>query len=645
MKILAGITYIVTVFNKESFIKSTLLSIIPYLGRNRQLLVINDGSTDKSLQIINRVLRNEDIKDSKVITQKNTGPSLAINKSLKYVKYSHIKFVDGDDILAPNIANLMKKEMEWNNLDILYGDWVWDENPGDYKFSKEFIKSNLQKNIFEKIIKKGWGGSSNLMVKTKALIQVGGCDPQIFVQDYSIPLRITGHHFKSKGIKPFMMGVTKTIICCGPKYINNRIMGNDAQTLHDMSMATINFINTHKLLPFSYKKHAHNRIIDRCKKWERRKSRNRVSISYIFQSFLRLIPTKTNEKNISNLVAISFRNDSSVRKIQFIEARKLKILVYVGLDLLGDALLKIPFLRLLRTYFPNSDIHWYAGKGKSVFKSSLKQFSKKLIDKIADDQEFGSRIRELFVKPRVSEKYDIVLDTQKRLLTTLILRKIDTNIFISQTSNFLFSNLKPIKKINKNLSLQLLNLVELLGNNSGNQVDPNLVFTAKSQDTKKYFNHIGRACIAICPGASTKEKCWPLENYIKIAKYIYEKEMQPLFVLGPNEENLYSLLKKKTSYAKFPLQEINYKNSSPENTILLARNCLLGISNDTGCGHLLAASNIPMLILYGPTSAEKFSPYTEGKSCFIESIKFGEKNIEKIPIEEVKKAIKKMLRI
>ena len=83
MKIFNGITYIVTVFNKESFIKSTLLAIIPYLGKNEQLLVVNDGSTDKSLNVINQILNNETTRDSKVITQKNKGPSLAINKSLK----------------------------------------------------------------------------------------------------------------------------------------------------------------------------------------------------------------------------------------------------------------------------------------------------------------------------------------------------------------------------------------------------------------------------------------------------------------------------------------------------------------------------------------------------------------------------------
>ena len=43
-------------------------------------------------------------------------------------------------------------------------------------------------------------------------------------------------------------------------------------------------------------------------------------------------------------------------------------------------------------------------------------------------------------------------------------------------------------------------------------------------------------------------------------------------------------------------------------TIKMAEGLKMGISNDTGCGHLLSYTGIPVLTLFGPTSAEKFSP-------------------------------------
>ena len=101
---------------------------------------------------------------------------------------------------------------------------------------------------------------------------------------------------------------------------------------------------------------------------------------------------------------------------------------------MGDALLKVPFLKLLRTYYPKADIHWMAGKGDSIFKNSLKNFSKKLIDRVSDNMEMGTKFRELFIKRKFDEEYDIVIDTQKRFLTTLILRKVSTKIFISSST-------------------------------------------------------------------------------------------------------------------------------------------------------------------------------------------------------------------
>lgn len=643
MKILNGITYIVTVFNKGNFVKNTLLSVLPFIKKN-QILIIDDGSTDNSLSIINDTLENFKDVDLKIISQQNTGPSLAINNNLKYVKYSHIKLVDGDDIIAPNIGDLMKNEMQKNNLDLLYGDWVWNDDPASYKFSKVFKKSFIEKNAFLKIFRKGWGGSSNLMVKTNTLLEVKGCDPQVFVQDYSIPLRITGHHLKFKKKEPFLMAITKTIVCCGPRFVENRIMSSKAQTLYDMSMATINFINDTKFLPVKYKKEGIRRIINRCKKWERRKFRKKLYRLLLIQNIFKFLFYQINEINVANLVARTFK-DENVKKIQFKNNKKLKILIYVGLDLLGDALLKVPFLKLLRTYYPKADIHWMAGKGDSIFKNSLKNFSKKLIDRVSDNMEMGTKFRELFIKRKFDEEYDIVIDTQKRFLTTLILRKVSTKIFISSSTNFFFSDLKPIYRMNNNLSLQLINLVEILGNNSGRKISSDLERVKKFLPIERYFMSIKKKCVAICPGASIKKKCWPLENFIEIAKFIYQKGLQPVFFLGPQEERLYKPLKQKLIYASFPLQEINFKKPSPVNTILLAQNCLIGISNDTGCGHLLASANIPILTLFGPTSAEKFKPFTNAQNRCIESSQYGSKAIGDIPCSKVKEVLKCMLKL
>ena len=56
MKFNDGVSIIVTVFNKEKYIENTLSSIVKQMNRSSELIIVNDGSTDKSLQKINSFL-------------------------------------------------------------------------------------------------------------------------------------------------------------------------------------------------------------------------------------------------------------------------------------------------------------------------------------------------------------------------------------------------------------------------------------------------------------------------------------------------------------------------------------------------------------------------------------------------------------
>ena len=64
MKFRDGISIIVTVYNKEQFISKTLDTISKQMSGNSQLIIINDGSTDKSELVIKKFIKsqNKDIK-------------------------------------------------------------------------------------------------------------------------------------------------------------------------------------------------------------------------------------------------------------------------------------------------------------------------------------------------------------------------------------------------------------------------------------------------------------------------------------------------------------------------------------------------------------------------------------------------------
>ena len=98
------ISIIITNYNKEKFILKTLNSCKNQTDKNFEIIIIDDASTDKSLEIIKKfVSKNKKIKIklflNKVKKYKNSNLSQlnSINKALKYCNGEYISLLDGDD--------------------------------------------------------------------------------------------------------------------------------------------------------------------------------------------------------------------------------------------------------------------------------------------------------------------------------------------------------------------------------------------------------------------------------------------------------------------------------------------------------------------------------------------------------------------
>lgn len=106
-KVDISISVIVPVYNAEKYLKTCLDSLISQTYTNFEVLCVDDGSTDHSLNI----LRFYEKKDNriKVFTQKNAGPAAARNKALQYATGDYISFVDADDYLVENAFKILVK--------------------------------------------------------------------------------------------------------------------------------------------------------------------------------------------------------------------------------------------------------------------------------------------------------------------------------------------------------------------------------------------------------------------------------------------------------------------------------------------------------------------------------------------------------
>lgn len=111
------ISVIVPVFNLEEYIVRTLDSIINQTYRDIEIIVVDDGSTDNTGEIIEKYAK-EHFDIVRVIRQKNSGVTNARLCGVKAAKGEWIGFVDGDDEIEPDMYEMLLKNAEQYGADI-----------------------------------------------------------------------------------------------------------------------------------------------------------------------------------------------------------------------------------------------------------------------------------------------------------------------------------------------------------------------------------------------------------------------------------------------------------------------------------------------------------------------------------------------
>ncbi|MHC0027041.1 glycosyltransferase family 2 protein [Enterobacter vonholyi] len=96
------LSVIVPCYNSRDFIAECLQSILPYLSNAVELIVVNDGSTDDSADIIERTIQTYKDKLITIIHQDNAGISAARNSGIKIAKGEYIALLDSDDFFHPD---------------------------------------------------------------------------------------------------------------------------------------------------------------------------------------------------------------------------------------------------------------------------------------------------------------------------------------------------------------------------------------------------------------------------------------------------------------------------------------------------------------------------------------------------------------
>ncbi|MCD2255879.1 glycosyltransferase [Agrilactobacillus fermenti] len=141
------VSIIVPCYNVSSYISEAIDSLKAQNFQNKEVIFVDDGSTDQTVQIIQRKIHNLDY--AQLIRQQNEGPSVARNTGLKIARGKYIYFFDSDDVLIDHMLDDCFNFAEANNLDVVhfncklyYEDMSVKASVGD---QTEYFKNTLFK--------------------------------------------------------------------------------------------------------------------------------------------------------------------------------------------------------------------------------------------------------------------------------------------------------------------------------------------------------------------------------------------------------------------------------------------------------------------------------------------------------------------
>ncbi|PID02602.1 glycosyl transferase [Sporosarcina sp. P2] len=188
------VSVIMPVYNSEKYVEEAIHSVFQQTYTRIELIVINDGSTDKSAEIIQQSLLNTPPgMETFIYHQKNQGPSVARNLGIGKSKGRYIAFLDADDLYEKNKIKHQIEVFKNNpNIDVVYNDVKIINSEGAYiNFMKAIGKFSTKENLLANMIFRQLIPAPASMMLRRHCFNIVMYNPEIIhSEDYDFTLRV-----------------------------------------------------------------------------------------------------------------------------------------------------------------------------------------------------------------------------------------------------------------------------------------------------------------------------------------------------------------------------------------------------------------------------------------------------------------------
>jgi alpha-1,3-rhamnosyltransferase len=282
------VTVVVPSYNHSKYIEKCLDSIFEQTYKNLEVIVIDDGSKDKS-PIILTELKNK--YNFYLILQSNKGISATFNRAIK--EFSHGKyftFCASDDKWLPNKIELQVDYLEKHDLiPMVYGKaMVINTNDQIIEDSTKEINKNLKGgNIFKDLLCQNFHPPVNYMIRTDLFSQVGNYDEQAWAEDFDMNLKISNL---------YPIGFINELI----SYYRRGDNSNSSNAYHKITESHLYSIRKYKnseFYPLALKKWHYRNFI-----WNAKYKNQKLSVAYSMTKTLDFLFTKEYLKSVRSLL-------------------------------------------------------------------------------------------------------------------------------------------------------------------------------------------------------------------------------------------------------------------------------------------------------------------------------------------------------
>lgn len=185
------ISVVIPVYNGEKTIRETVESILNQSLSDFELIVINDGSQDSTLEIVSS------LQDSrlKVFSYPNAGLAASRNRGIAQASGDYISFIDADDLWTSDKLEAQFKVLQANShaaVAYSWTDFIDESSQFLHQGSHITVNGNVWANL---LVANFLDNGSNPLIRRQALTEVGGFDESLkAAEDWDMYLRLAAHY-------------------------------------------------------------------------------------------------------------------------------------------------------------------------------------------------------------------------------------------------------------------------------------------------------------------------------------------------------------------------------------------------------------------------------------------------------------------